>query len=61
MPPLCEDDVEDGMRATACFVHVGGSHSPVREMKKEQMGNRHHPSLRTTVITAKESMRETLS
>lgn len=23
-------DVKDGMRATACLIHVGGSHSPVQ-------------------------------
>lgn len=27
---LCEDDVEDGVRATARLVHVGGSHSPAQ-------------------------------
>lgn len=27
---LSEYDVEDGMRATACLIHVGGSHSPVQ-------------------------------
>lgn len=26
---LSEYDVKDGMRATACLIHVGGSHSPV--------------------------------
>lgn len=26
---LSEYDVKDSMRATACLVHVGGSHSPV--------------------------------
>lgn len=25
---LSEYDVEDSMRATACLIHVGGSHSP---------------------------------
>lgn len=29
---LGEDDVEDSMRATACFVHIGGRHCPVRRM-----------------------------
>lgn len=27
---LSEYDVEDGMRATACLIHVGGGHSPVQ-------------------------------
>lgn len=53
MPPLCKDDVKDSMRATACFVHVGGSHRPARDIRKEQMGNRQNKHL--TVITAKES------
>lgn len=27
---LGEYDVEDGVRATACLIHVGGSHSPAQ-------------------------------
>lgn len=30
---LSEYDVEDGVRAAACLVHVGGSHSPAHTVK----------------------------
>lgn len=29
---LSEYDVKDSMRATACLIHVGGSHSPVEKV-----------------------------
>lgn len=33
VPFLSEYDVKDGVRAAACLVHVGGSHSPAHTVK----------------------------
>lgn len=36
MPFLGENNIEDSMRTTASFIHVGGSHCPIEQ---EQMEN----------------------
>lgn len=34
---LSEDDVEDGVRAAACLIHVGCSHSPTNKKKRNMI------------------------